>query len=99
MMRTLFAAGALALAFAASPAFGQHEGHDMPPKAGRPAPEEQAAEPAPAPGGPHPAALTGALGPYVTTREASGTAWQPDSSHHAGAHVAAGRWSLMAHAT
>jgi hypothetical protein len=44
-------------------------------------------------------AMTGALGSYTMTREASGTAWQPDASPHAGAHVRAGRWSLMGHAT
>ena len=31
--------------------------------------------------------MMGALGPYGTTREASGTSWQPDSSTHAGVHV------------
>ncbi|HEX8217329.1 MAG TPA: hypothetical protein VF577_07680 [Allosphingosinicella sp.] len=40
----------------------------------------------------------GALGPYPMQREASGTAWQPDSSSHAGIHRDAGRWSLMGHA-
>ena len=28
-------------------------------------------------------AMTGALGRYPMTREASGTAWQPDASEHA----------------
>lgn len=88
-MRVTFAAGALALALAAaSPASAQHEGHG-------PAPADEAAEPA---GQPHPEAMTGALGPYSTTREASGTAWQPETSPHSGVHVTAGRWSLMGHA-
>jgi len=43
--------------------------------------------------------MTGALGPYPMTREASGTAWQPDSSEHAGGHVMRGDWMLMGHAT
>ena len=37
------------------------------------------------------------LGAYPFTREASGTAWQPESAPHAGRHVARGGWSLMAH--
>jgi hypothetical protein len=37
------------------------------------------------------------LGPYPMTREASGTAWQPDSSSHGGLHRMAGPWELMTH--
>lgn len=48
--------------------------------------------------GPLPVAARGALGPYATTRESSGTAWQPEATPHAGVHVAVGRWSLMGHA-
>ena len=33
------------------------------------------------------AAMTGALGPYPMSREASGTAWQPDASRHGGVHA------------
>jgi hypothetical protein len=65
---------------------GQHQGHDM---AGM-------AMPAGAPAQPH--AMTGALGAYPAAREASGTAWQPDSSGHGGIHLMAGDWMLMAHA-
>jgi hypothetical protein len=36
-------------------------------------------------------------GPYPFTREASGTAWQPESAPHLGWHVTRGSWSLMAH--
>jgi len=43
-------------------------------------------------------AMTGALGAYPMTREASGTAWQPDASAHAGLHGESGGWSLMGHA-
>lgn len=39
----------------------------------------------------------GALGPYPMTREASGTAWQPDSSEHMGLMASAGDWTLMGH--
>ncbi|HEU0099825.1 MAG TPA: hypothetical protein VFQ67_13765 [Allosphingosinicella sp.] len=95
-MNLKLAAGALALA-AAAPAAAQHEGHGgtaQPDPAGHATHEE-----APPPGRLHPEAMTGALGPYSTTREASGTAWQPETSPHSGAHVTAGRWSLMGHAT
>ncbi len=43
-------------------------------------------------------AMTGQLGPYPMTRDASGTAWQPDSAAHDGLHLdAGGGWSVMAH--
>jgi hypothetical protein len=42
--------------------------------------------------------MPAALGPYSMTREASGTAWQPDVSEHQGLHVMTGGWMLMAHA-
>ena len=38
------------------------------------------------------------LGPYPMTREASGTAWQPDDSVHTGIHAALDGWMLMTHA-
>ncbi|HYE27425.1 MAG TPA: hypothetical protein VEA61_04230 [Allosphingosinicella sp.] len=78
------------LALVAHPALAQHEGHGAPPAAA--ADEAVTAE------GPRPASMTGALGSYPATREASGTAWQPDASPHFGAHVTAGDWSLMGHA-
>ena len=48
--------------------------------------------------GDHMMPMAGALGAYPTTREASGTSWQPDSSTHAGLHIMAGDWMFMAHA-
>lgn len=42
-------------------------------------------------------AMDGALGVYPMAREASGTAWQPDTSKHDGIHVMSGDWTLMAH--
>ncbi len=42
-------------------------------------------------------AMTGALGSYAMAREASGTAWQPDSSEHTGIHLGSGHWSFMVH--
>ena len=49
--------------------------------------------------GEHRMSMTGALGPYPMQRESSGTAWQPDTSEHAGLHVMSGDWTLMAHGT
>jgi hypothetical protein len=43
------------------------------------------------------APMTGALGGYPMSRDASGTAWQPDSTPHAMGHVMRGDWSLMGH--
>lgn len=43
--------------------------------------------------------MTGALGRYPSTREASGTAWQPDASAHQGIMTKAGDWMLMGHGT
>jgi hypothetical protein len=45
----------------------------------------------------HAMAMNGALGPYPMEREASGTAWQPDTSAHAGLTEQSGEWMLMAH--
>ena len=102
-MKAKLAAGALALALAATPAVAQHEGHD----AAEDPPEPPVADvheghdfslaagAAPL----HPGhALTGALGPHPLSREASGTAWQPDSSPHGGLHLKTGDWTLMGHA-
>lgn len=43
-------------------------------------------------------AMTGLFGAYATSRDASGTAWQPDASEHGGLHAMAGEWMLMGHA-
>jgi len=75
-------------------------GMAMPGMAMPPAP---AASPAPAPmagmdmsgGAPMPA-MTGNLGTYPSTRDASGTAWQPDSSPMEGLMKGFGPWSVMA---
>lgn len=39
----------------------------------------------------------GLLGPYPATRDASGTAWQPDASEHGGLHAMLDGWMLMGH--
>lgn len=41
--------------------------------------------------------MQGFFGPYSMSREASGTAWLPDSSPHAGKHLMAGPWTAMFH--
>ena len=92
----------------AAPAADPHAGHDMPgagqgtptppadPHAGHDmgtpaAPDDTASTPG------HVTHMTGALGPYPSSREASGTAWQPDSGAHGGVHSASGEWSFMLH--
>jgi hypothetical protein len=47
--------------------------------------------------GHHDAPMSGALGPQPMTREASGTAWQPDASTMDGLHEMRGDWMLMLH--
>lgn len=46
----------------------------------------------------HAMPMTSALGVWPMTRDASGTAWQPDLSHHGGVHGQSGDWSFMSHA-
>lgn len=41
--------------------------------------------------------MTGALGRYSMSREASGTSWQPDATPHSGIHVMQDDWMLMVH--
>jgi hypothetical protein len=41
--------------------------------------------------------MTGALGPYAMTRDASGTSWQPESTPMEAIHGQAGAWSTMLH--
>lgn len=42
--------------------------------------------------------MTSPLGPWPMSRDASGTAWQPDLSQHGGVHSTVGDWSVMTHA-
>src|SRR4051812_33878709 len=41
--------------------------------------------------------MSGMLGDYSMTREASGTSWQPQSTPMAGKHFMLGDWMMMAH--
>src|SRR5438093_449457 len=45
----------------------------------------------------HEMAMSGLYGPYPMSREASGTAWQPDRAGHHGIHEMRGSWMLMLH--
>jgi hypothetical protein len=45
----------------------------------------------------HDMAMTGALGPYPMSREASGTSWQPEAAAKTGIHGMAGEWMTMLH--
>lgn len=44
------------------------------------------------------ATMTGVLGSYPMTRDASGTSWQPDAVAHRGIHLTYGDWRFMIHA-
>jgi hypothetical protein len=103
-MKPIFlAAGAIVALAAPAAATAQHSGHagPAPPPASPPAQAEPVTD--------HSAhtmpdmaqadaGMTGALGAYPMSREASGTAWQPDASRHGGLHAVAGDWTLMGHA-
>src|SRR5881396_3193776 len=45
----------------------------------------------------HEMTMNGLYGPYSMSREASGTAWQPDRAGHHGIHEMRGSWMLMLH--
>lgn len=45
----------------------------------------------------HGATMSGALGDYPMTRDASGTSWQPDSVPHDMAHMMRGDWTVGWH--
>jgi hypothetical protein len=96
----LFAASAFALASIPMPALAQHAGHPMPEQPAPPAePMDHGQMGHSAMASEHEGrgAMTGALGSYAMTREASGTAWQPDDSEHSGVHLMSGDWTLMGH--
>ncbi len=102
MIRCASIVGAIAVALPGV-AFAQHQhmpGMDMPPQETVAPPQSEhahASELAMPMQGHSNLKITGALGPYPMAREASGTAWQPDSSAHQGLMRVAGDWMLMAH--
>jgi hypothetical protein len=73
------------------PAQDEHAGHQAPP-----ASDPHAGHDMTTAGG-DTAAMTGALGAYGMGREASGTAWQPEVTPHAGIMRHKGDWMLMGH--
>ena len=99
-------AGASLLALA-MPATAQDHSHHAAPPAQTPTPKPATAPPAPDPD-PHAGhdmaaageshVMTSPLGAWPMTRDASGTAWQPDLSEHGGIHAMRGDWSFMGHA-
>ncbi len=100
-MRPVASLLAAAVIATAAPAVAQeamadpHAGHAMPAVDAAPDPPQMdhaAMDHGAAP-------MTGALGAYPMSREASGTAWQPDAAIHAGRHVTRGDWMLMGHLT
>jgi hypothetical protein len=91
----LYTLSALALSILiAAPVRAQHEGHQEPAKPSEPQ-EHQHEMPGMEDHSMH--EMPGMLGPYSMTREASGTAWQPESAPHTGLHTTRGPWELMAH--
>ncbi|HET9352560.1 MAG TPA: hypothetical protein VFO32_01030, partial [Sphingomicrobium sp.] len=76
-----------------------HSHHAPAPQADQPADHSQHSEAADDQWAPpvHRVSRSAALGPYPMTREASGTAWQPDTSAHGGLHLMSGDWTLMGH--
>jgi len=91
-----------------TPSADPHAGHDManmpgldpskPAPAKPPAAHDMASMPGmDMPGMDMSQPMAAALGPYASTREASGTAWQPDASEHAGLHLTSGPWTVMFH--
>jgi hypothetical protein len=90
-----------------APLAAQHQPHHPPPQTPaeeKPAerPEQPAAEPMEhaehAAAGHELHAMPAFLGPYLVTRESSGTAWQPESAPHQGRHLSQSPWHLMLHA-
>ncbi|CAN5292707.1 hypothetical protein BH09PSE2_BH09PSE2_12830 [soil metagenome] len=103
MRLALLAATALAVpnfAFAQVPPAPAHDmasmpGMVMPPAPPPPADHDMAGMAGM--GGMNHMSMAGALGDYPATRDASGTAWQPDSAPHDGLHLSYGEWSVMTH--
>jgi hypothetical protein len=97
----------LLTALVAGPAYAQDP--EMPPMPGMPTDSGSGMDqmpgmdrPAPMadtmPGMPGMEAMTGNLGAYPMTRDASGTSWQPDLAEHHGIHATLDGWQLMGHA-
>src|SRR5436309_1333189 len=105
MMRVFQALSALALSLSIAvplraqeptpaPTPPEHQ-HDMPGMAGHDMKDMKGMKDMP--GMEHMHEMPGMLGPYSMSREASGTAWQPDSTPHTGVHTTWNGWHLMTH--
>lgn len=95
MIRRLFLAIAVTLPVAARAQHADHQ-HHMPP-APPPAISQAEGDPHARHAGMAMNAMRGALGDYAMTRDASGTAWQPDSAPMWAIMGTAGDWSTMVH--
>ncbi|HEV7659806.1 MAG TPA: hypothetical protein VGO55_08170 [Allosphingosinicella sp.] len=87
-----------ATALLASPAMAQHDGHGETAQAQDHGAHQASSAPEPSGDLIVEHRLSGALGRYPISREASGTAWQPDASGGHGRHYVSGDWILMGHA-
>ena len=105
MMRIFQALSALALSLSITvplqaqeptpaPAPPEHQ-HDMPGMEGHDMKDMKGMKDMP--GMEHMHEMPGMLGPYGMSREASGTAWQPESTPHTGVHTEWNGWHLMTH--
>lgn len=94
------AVSTLALATAAQAQDHAHHGHHQPQPQNPPADPHAGHDMTPGADqghAGHAMPMTSALGPWPMSRDASGTAWQPDASEHGGVHSQAGDWSIMSH--
>lgn len=104
----LLGAGSLLALLAAAPAAAQqadHSGHHAPAPAADPHAGHEMNQQSPHAGHDEGAmhheghgGATSALGSYPSSRDASGTSWQPDSTAHGGLHASTGGWNLTLHA-
>ena len=99
MNKLLKTASALGALLAAAPAFAQHDGHGGHDQHQGHAPPIETTDPLVCGINIQCVPMRGALGSATHMREASGTAWQPDSARHGGLHLNVGDWKLMGHAT
>jgi hypothetical protein len=72
-----------------------HPSEPVPAQPAPPAAEEQPGRPSPGTAAPSPEAMS--VSELPLTRNASGTAWQPDTTPHAALHWEAGGWDFMFH--
>jgi len=94
----------LAASLAATPALAQseapHAGHQMPPAPASPPADAHADHDMSAMGAHDMSAMDGGMQMTMApSRDASGTAWQPDVTPHHGVHMMSGPWTVMTHAT